>query len=141
MRLFVVRLLIIMILAAMRSSVAFVSSRSKLSSFRTLAYLRVSKLDGDAKVVQLQKLEKTGWVWQAEREAISKSFVFSDFVSAFGFMTRCALVAEKMDHHPEWFNVYNKVNVLLTTHDCKGFSEKDVKLAEVMDQFAAEAGI
>ncbi len=74
-----------------------------------------------------------GWDHDADRDAISKSFEFDDFVAAFGFMTRVALQAEKADHHPEWSNVYNKVEITLTTHDCDGLSEKDVVLAKVID--------
>ena len=72
-----------------------------------------------------------------DRDAISKRFVFTDFNQAWGFMNRVALVAEKMDHHPEWFNVYNKVDVTLSTHDCGGLSDKDIKLALFMDSCAA----
>ena len=68
------------------------------------------------------------------RDAITKKFVFKDFNQAFGFMTRAALVAEKMDHHPEWFNVYKTVEVTLSTHDAGGVTERDVKLAEAMDK-------
>ena len=70
------------------------------------------------------------------RDAIIKKFVFADFNAAFGFMTRAALVAEKMDHHPEWFNVYKTVEVTLSTHDAGGLTERDVKLAEAMDKLA-----
>ena len=70
------------------------------------------------------------------RDAITKKFVFKDFNQAFGFMTRAALVAEKMDHHPEWFNVYKTVEVTLSTHDAGGVTELDVKLAEEMDKLA-----
>ena len=70
------------------------------------------------------------------RDAISKTYTFKDFNAAFGFMTRVALWADKADHHPEWFNVYNRVEVTLTTHDADGVSEKDVALAEFMDQIA-----
>ena len=70
------------------------------------------------------------------RDAIRKKFVFADFNEAFGFMTRAALVAEKLDHHPEWFNVYKNVEVTLSTHDAGGVTELDVKLAEAMDKLA-----
>ena len=81
----------------------------------------------------LSPLLRHGWSMVSGRDAICKSYRFDDFVQAFGFMTRCALVAEKLNHHPEWFNVYNRVEVVLTTHDCKGLSALDVKLAHQMD--------
>ena len=77
-----------------------------------------------------------GWSEVAGRDAISKSYKFADFNAAFGFMTRVALKADQMDHHPEWFNVYSKVDVTLATHDAGGVTEKDVKLAEFMDKAA-----
>ena len=77
-----------------------------------------------------------GWSEVKDRDAISKKFVFADFNAAFGFMTRAALVAEKLDHHPEWFNVYKTVEVTLSTHDAGGLTERDVKLAEAMDKLA-----
>ena len=67
------------------------------------------------------------------RDAITKDFKFSDFKSAFSFMTKVALKAEELGHHPEWFNVYNKVSITLTTHDVKGMSEKDIKLGKYID--------
>lgn len=67
------------------------------------------------------------------RDAIEKKFQFKDFNEAFGFMSRVALKAEKMDHHPEWFNVYNKVDITLSTHDCGGLSQKDVTLAKFIE--------
>ena len=67
------------------------------------------------------------------REAITKEFQFSDFKSAFSFMTKVALKAEELGHHPEWSNVYNKVSITLTTHDVKGMSEKDIKLGKYID--------
>ena len=69
-----------------------------------------------------------------DRDAIFKEYVFKNFNQAFGFMTRVALMAEKMDHHPEWFNVYNKVQVTLTTHDCGGLSRNDIKMAKFMEK-------
>lgn len=74
--------------------------------------------------------------WSLQDGKLTREFHFANFVDAFGFMTRAALVAEKSDHHPEWSNVYNKVNVQLTTHDCDGISEKDFALASTMDELA-----
>lgn len=95
------------------------------------------KLTADARVVALSKLN--GWSATPERDAITKKFVFKDFSAAFGFMTRSALVAEKLDHHPEWFNVYKTVEVTLSTHDAGGLTELDIKLAEAMEAIAKQA--
>jgi 4a-hydroxytetrahydrobiopterin dehydratase len=92
------------------------------------------KLSGEARKSALDRLK--GWSEVSGRDAISKKFVFTDFNQAFGFMTRVALVAEKLDHHPEWFNVYKTVEVTLSTHDAGGVTELDVKLAETMDKLA-----
>jgi 4a-hydroxytetrahydrobiopterin dehydratase len=78
-----------------------------------------------------------GWSMVEGRDAIRKSFVFSNFVEAFGWMTRVALVAEKLDHHPEWFNVYKTVDVTLSTHDADGLTQRDVELAKAMDRMSA----
>jgi 4a-hydroxytetrahydrobiopterin dehydratase len=78
--------------------------------------------------------------WTIEDGKLTREFVFRNFVEAFGFMTRAALEAEKADHHPEWFNVYKKVRVQLTTHECGGISERDFRLARVMDKLAAGRG-
>ena len=93
------------------------------------------KLAGEARNRALAKLK--GWSEVKGRDAITRKFVFADFNQAFGFMARCALMAEKLDHHPEWFNVYKTVEVTLSTHDAGGLTELDVKLAEAMDKFAA----
>ena len=77
------------------------------------------------------------WVLVAGREAIHRSFKFADFNAAFGFMTRAALIAEKMDHHPEWSNVWNKVDVTLATHDASGLTALDFELAEAMDKLVS----
>ena len=74
-----------------------------------------------------------GWAPVPGREAIGKVFRFADFNAAFGFMTRVALLADKADHHPEWSNVYNRVEVLLTTHDAGGVTEKDIAMARFID--------
>lgn len=78
-----------------------------------------------------------GWEVAEGRDAITRSFKFDDFKTAFAFMTQVALKAEQMDHHPEWFNVYNRVDVLLATHDANGVTAKDVELASFMDAVAA----
>ncbi len=92
------------------------------------------KLSGEARKTALGRLK--GWGEVGSRDAISKKFVFADFNAAFGFMTRAALIAEKMDHHPEWFNVYKTVEVTLSTHDAGGVTERDIQLAETMDKLA-----
>lgn len=94
-----------------------------------------AKLSADARKAALAKL--SGWSEVSGRDAITRKFTFKDFNQAFGFMTRAALMAEKMDHHPEWFNVYKTVEVTLSTHDAGGVTELDVKLAEAMDRLAA----
>jgi 4a-hydroxytetrahydrobiopterin dehydratase len=92
------------------------------------------KLSGDARKAAMARIP--GWSETPGRDAIAKRFIFKDFNAAFGFMTRAALIAEKMDHHPEWFNVYKTVDVTLSTHDAGGLTELDVKLAEAMDRLA-----
>lgn len=94
-----------------------------------------AKLEGDARTKALATLK--GWTEVQDRDAINKVFKFKDFSQAFAFMTRVALKAEVMDHHPEWFNVYNKVDVTLTTHDADGLSQKDIDLAIAMEDYAA----
>ncbi|XP_036444048.1 pterin-4-alpha-carbinolamine dehydratase 2-like [Colossoma macropomum] len=84
----------------------------------------------------LMELKATGWVELEERDALYKELHFKTFNQAFGFMSRVALQAEKMNHHPEWFNVYNKVQITLTTHDCGGLSKKDIRLAKFIDKVA-----
>ncbi|MTI08199.1 MULTISPECIES: 4a-hydroxytetrahydrobiopterin dehydratase [Curvivirga] len=78
-------------------------------------------------------LKESGWILEDDGNAINKTFKFKNFSEAFGFMTRVAIRAEKINHHPEWFNVYNRVEVRLTTHDTGGLSELDQKLAKYMD--------
>lgn len=96
-----------------------------------------TKLSGAQRTQALASLD--GWREVEGRNAITKSFRFADFNAAFAFMTRAALTAEKMDHHPEWFNVYNRVEVTLSTHDASGVTDLDVKLATFMDG-AAKSG-
>jgi 4a-hydroxytetrahydrobiopterin dehydratase len=95
----------------------------------------VSKLSHEARGNALARL--AGWQEVSGGDAIAKTFVFADFNAAFGFMTRSALVAEKMDHHPEWSNVYKTVVVTLSTHDAGGVTARDIALAEAMERIAA----
>jgi 4a-hydroxytetrahydrobiopterin dehydratase len=95
-----------------------------------------AKLSREARSAALAKL--AGWQEVSGREAIAKTFVFADFNEAFGFMTRAALIAEKMDHHPEWSNVYKTVVVTLATHDAGGVTARDIALAETMDRIAGK---
>ncbi len=81
--------------------------------------------------------ELQGWSAAEGRDALVKSFRFKDFNTAFGFMSRVALMAEKLDHHPEWSNVYNRVEVVLTTHDSAGVTGLDLRMARFMDEAAA----
>jgi 4a-hydroxytetrahydrobiopterin dehydratase len=92
------------------------------------------KLTPDARAKALKEL--ASWSEVPGRDAITRSFKFKTFNEAFGFMSRVALAAEKMDHHPEWSNVYNKVDVVLSTHSAQGLTDLDVKLAAKMDLFA-----
>jgi 4a-hydroxytetrahydrobiopterin dehydratase len=94
----------------------------------------VAKLDLAARSSALVSLK--GWTEVEGRDAISKRFVFADFNAAFGWMARVALLAEKMDHHPEWSNVYRTVDVTLSTHDAGGLSDLDIAMAKAMDQMA-----
>lgn len=90
------------------------------------------KLTEADRKTDLAPLLAEGWEMVEDRDAITRRFKFADFAEAFGWMTRIALVAEKMDHHPEWFNVYNRVHVTLTTHDADGLSQRDIALARKM---------
>jgi 4a-hydroxytetrahydrobiopterin dehydratase len=94
---------------------------------------RPAKIGAAAALTQL-----TGWSAAEGRDAITKTYRFGDFNAAFGWMTRIALAAEKLDHHPEWFNVYSRVEVLLATHDADGVTELDVTLAKIMDEAAKD---
>jgi 4a-hydroxytetrahydrobiopterin dehydratase len=91
------------------------------------------KIGAEAALARLE-----GWRAAEGRDAIVKEYRFNDFNQAFAFMARVALYAERHDHHPEWFNVYNRVDVTLATHDAGGVTDKDVALAHFMDQVAAQ---
>ena len=94
---------------------------------------RMTDSERDAALADLPE-----WSRVVGRDAISRRFGFADFSQAFGFMTRVALVAEKMDHHPEWSNVWNRVDVTLSTHDAGGLTRLDVEMARAMDRLAAD---
>lgn len=94
------------------------------------------KLTDEERATQIAPLLANGWTEVDGRDAIFKTFVFKNFVEAFGFMTRAAIWAEKLNHHPEWSNVYKTVDVTLTTHDADGLSALDAKLATRMDTLA-----
>ena len=94
----------------------------------------MQKLDAAARAAFLKEFPL--WREIAGRDAIARLFQFQDFSEAFAFMTRVALLAEKMDHHPEWFNVYNKIDVTLTTHDAGGVTDKDIAMARAIEGFA-----
>ena len=107
----------------------FTSSSLKLSA--------PTLLGPEARKEVMPLLQQSGWsVVEGDRDAIHKKYEFKDFLESWSFMSRVALAAEKMDHHPEWFNVYNRVEVTLTTHDCSGLSQNDIDLANKMDAFA-----
>lgn len=94
----------------------------------------MKKLDSSHRAAALKELPQ--WREVQGRDAIARKFEFRDFNEAFGFMTRVALLAEKMDHHPEWFNVYRIVDVTLSTHDAGGVTDNDVRMARAMEDYA-----
>lgn len=98
----------------------------------------IEKLSAAERAAALAEL--TSWKVVAGRDAIQQTFRFEDFNQAFGFMARVALQAEKMNHHPEWFNVYHRVDVVLSTHDAGGLSARDIRLAHFIDKAAAQSG-
>ena len=97
--------------------------------------MHISPLDAAARDAAMQQLPQ--WTYDADVKGIRRNLRFADFAEAFGFMTRVAILAEKADHHPEWFNVYNRVEILLTTHDADGLSQRDIDLAGKIDAIAA----
>jgi 4a-hydroxytetrahydrobiopterin dehydratase len=94
----------------------------------------MKKLDSAARTAFLREFPE--WREAEGRDAIARMFQFQDFNQAFGFMTRVALLAEKLDHHPEWFNVYNRIEVTLSTHDAGGVTDKDIAMARAMEEYA-----
>ncbi len=91
------------------------------------------RLDGESRRKALARLSGSGWTEAEGRDAVVKTFRFGNFAEAWGWMTQMAIVAERMNHHPEWFNAYNRVEVTLTSHDVGGLSERDIALADRMD--------
>ncbi|MGH7125453.1 MAG: 4a-hydroxytetrahydrobiopterin dehydratase [Stellaceae bacterium] len=94
------------------------------------------RLHGPARSAAIRQL--SGWSEVEDRDAIRKTYHFGNFREAWGFMSEVALLAEKMDHHPEWFNVYNRVEIILSTHDVAGLTDLDVVLARAIDEIAPE---
>ncbi len=107
-------------------------------SFQASSAAKRIKLSDSDRTEELQPLLDGGWNMVEGRDAIKKNFSFSDFNAAWGFMSRVALKSENMNHHPEWFNVYNRVEITLSTHDCGGLSARDVKLAKFIDSVSKE---
>ncbi|MCR1767783.1 4a-hydroxytetrahydrobiopterin dehydratase [Burkholderia glumae] len=97
----------------------------------------IHKLTSEARKTQLETLPH--WSAVPGRDAIQRSLRFTDFNAAFGFMTRVAIKAQEMDHHPEWFNVYNRVDITLSTHDANGLTERDIQLARFIDEVGRDA--
>eukprot|EP00118_Oscarella_pearsei_P025288 m.307925 g.307925 ORF g.307925 m.307925 type:complete len:115 (+) comp43033_c0_seq1:28-372(+) len=111
--------------------------KSGLKTVVRLMATKAKKLKLDERdAAGLAALREAGWKDVDGRDAIHKDFQFKDFNQAFGFMTRVALKADKMDHHPEWFNVYNKVQITLSTHECQGLSVRDITLASFIEEAA-----
>jgi 4a-hydroxytetrahydrobiopterin dehydratase len=100
--------------------------------------MRPAKLTSDARTAALAALPR--WREVEGRDAITRSLKFADFATAFAFMAHVAVIAERMNHHPEWFNVYSRVDITLSTHDAGGLTELDLKLAAAIDRFAAAVG-
>uniref|UniRef100_UPI00358E93D1 pterin-4-alpha-carbinolamine dehydratase 2-like isoform X2 n=1 Tax=Myxine glutinosa TaxID=7769 RepID=UPI00358E93D1 len=110
--------------------------RALLNFYRRKSIMAAERhwLNPEERKQQLPGLLAAGWAEMEGRDALYKEFVFGNFNQAFGFMTQVALEAEKMNHHPEWFNVYNKVQITLTSHDCGGISERDVRMAKFINK-------
>ncbi|RKP23478.1 transcriptional coactivator/pterin dehydratase [Syncephalis pseudoplumigaleata] len=99
----------------------------------------VQTLSQEERRAHLPSLKEAGWAEVEGRDAIKRVFTFADFNEAFGFMARVALYADKADHHPEWFNVYSRVEVTLSTHDCQGLSMRDVQFAQFCNKLGQHA--
>ena len=118
----------------LRPSLLFLRTNTRrCSRHMSAAPVRLTAEEREKHVAELSH-----WSMVEGREAITRTFEFKDFIAGFGFMSEVALQAEKSDHHPEWFNVYNRVEVTLATHDCSGLSLRDIKLARFMDTVAQQ---
>src|SRR3974377_516807 len=124
---------------SLRSTRGYGSDHDQCHREKSRGPIMVEKLTGSARSAALAKLK--GWAEVTGRDAISKKYSFKDFNDDFGFMARAALIAEKLDHHPEWFNVYNSVEVTLATHDAGGVTERDIRLAQEMDRLGEGGGV
>ncbi|XP_057374327.1 probable pterin-4-alpha-carbinolamine dehydratase [Daphnia carinata] len=118
----------------LKRSFLFAPSLSWSHTFQRGKKMATTKLTEEERTTFLTPLHEAGWTLVSNRDAIYKEFVCQDFNQAWGFMSKVALQAEKMDHHPEWFNVYNKIQITLSTHDVNGLSQKDVKLASFIEK-------
>ncbi|XP_054717731.1 probable pterin-4-alpha-carbinolamine dehydratase [Uloborus diversus] len=117
-----------------RGRLKFGISSAALPIFRQKMSSPKMKLSEEERKTKLDPLLSSGWTLVSGRDAIYKEFIFKNFNEAFGFMTRIAMQAEKMDHHPEWFNVYNKVQITLSSHDVSGLSDRDTRLANFIEK-------
>ncbi|XP_057315220.1 pterin-4-alpha-carbinolamine dehydratase-like [Hydractinia symbiolongicarpus] len=115
----------------------WITTRVLLANMSSSPPTKRAKLSDEQRTELIEPLKIKGWSLVEGRDAIYKEFLFKDFNRAFGFMTRVGLMAEKMDHHPEWFNVYNKVQITLSTHDVSGLSLKDATLANFIEEVAS----
>ena len=118
---------------------ARLQARSPAIKTQFRSFVGATKLEGEEREAKVTPLIEQGWKVQDDRDAIQKTFEFVNFSQAWGFMSRTALLAEQMDHHPEWFNVYNRVDVTLSTHDCGGLSNNDINMATELEAFAKAA--
>lgn len=119
----------------LREKIFHIFNRRRIS-VSALKRNKMTKLTEEERETKLKSLLTNGWSLVTNRDAIYKEFLFKTFNQAYGFMTMVALQADKMNHHPEWFNVYNKVNITLSSHDVDGLSQRDITLATFIDKAA-----